>query len=61
MKVHETCFTGDWTTTAYKDAHSHHIKDDKLANMITMYNCNRFIAPDRRPKYLIATTSVSFA
>ena len=65
MKVREKCFTGDWResplclldetipgtpTTTYKDAHSHNIKDDKLANMVTMYN--RFIAPDRRPEYL---------
>ena len=65
MKVREKCFTGDWResplrllhetipgtpTTTYKDAHLHNIKDDKLANMVTMYN--RFIAPDRRPEYL---------
>ena len=65
MKVRKKCFTGEWRqsplrlldattpgipTTTYKDAHSYNIKDDKLANMVTMYN--RFISPDRRPEYL---------
>lgn len=65
MKVREKCFTGEWRqsplrlldatapgipTTTYNNAHTHNIKDDKLANMVTMYN--RFIAPDRRPEYL---------
>ena len=51
MKVREKCFMGEWRqsplrlldatipgipTTTYKDAHSHSIKDNKLANMVTM-------------------------
>ena len=63
MKVREKCFTEEWRqsplrllptpgipTTTYKDTHSHSIKDDKLANMVTMYN--RFITPDRCAEYL---------
>ena len=34
----------------YKDAHTHNIKADKMANMLTMYD--RFISPSRRPNYL---------
>lgn len=65
MKVREHCFTGEWKTsplrvvhpevsgipiTTYTEAHLHKIKDDKMANMVTMYN--RFISPERRPDYL---------
>lgn len=65
MKVREQCYTGAWKdsplrlldpsicgtpTTNYKDTKYHAIKDEKMANMITMYN--RFISPDRRPSYL---------
>ena len=35
--------------TNYKE---HNIKDDKMANMVTMYD--KFIPPDRRPEYLPA-------
>ena len=65
MKVREKCFTGEWRasplkvvnplapgkpTVTYKDAHTHNIKQDKLAHMLTMFN--RFIPPGRRPDYL---------
>ena len=65
MKVRQRCFTGNWRasllrivnpsapgtpTVTYKDAHTHNIKEDKMANMLTMYN--RFISPCRRPDYL---------
>lgn len=65
MKVREQCFTGAWResplhivnpnipgtpTTNYLEAHKHSIKEDKMANMVTVYN--RFIPPNRRPDYL---------
>ena len=65
MKVREKCITGEYKrsplrlldpatpgipTTTYKDAHTHNIKNEKLANMVTMYN--KFFSPDRRPEYL---------
>ena len=65
MKVRERCFTGYWRasplrvvnpsapgtpTVTYKDAHTLNIKEDKMANKLTMYN--RFISPCRRPDYL---------
>ena len=34
----------------FKDAHTHNIKEDKMANMLTMYD--RFVSPSRRPDYL---------
>ena len=67
MKVREHCFKGQWKdsplrmvnptapgrpSTSYKDTHEHNIKDDKMANMVTMYD--KFISPDRRPEYLPA-------
>lgn len=67
MKVREQCFRGQWKdsllrvvnpmvvgtpSTNYKDKHEHNIKDDKMANMVTMYD--KFISPDRRPDYLPA-------
>ena len=65
MRIREHCFTGEWKrlplhvvngevsgrpTVTYKEAHMHRIKDDKMANMVTMYNC--FISPKRFPEYL---------
>ena len=58
MKVRERCFTGNWRTSplrvvntsapgtptvSYKDAHTHQLKEEKMANMFTMYN--RFVSP----------------
>lgn len=65
MKVREQCYTGAWTDsplrlldstaigtplTNYKEVKYHPIKEDKMANMITMYD--KFVSPDRRPEYL---------
>lgn len=65
MKIRDRCYTGAWRdsplhivdSTAcgvpsanYKDTKFHALKDDKMANMLTMYD--KFISPDRRPSYL---------
>ena len=64
MKVREQCFGGQWKDsplhivnhtvlgTPFTNYKEHNIKDDKMANMVTMYD--KFIPPDRRPEYLPA-------
>jgi len=72
MKVRKNCFTGEWKdsplpvrvstadgvpTTKYSVSHLHSISAEKMANMVTMYDC--FIPSDCRLDYLPPLTVVS--
>ena len=65
MKVQEKCFDGSFImsplniidesaagspTQNYKTTHTRALTDEKMKNMITMYD--KFVDPDRRPSYL---------
>lgn len=65
MKVREKCYAGSFSVSPlkvldpnangsprdnYRDTHHHPLKEEKLEDMKLMYN--RFISPERRPRFL---------
>ena len=52
MEVDIATRLGGLKATPFTNYKEHNIKDDKMANMVTMYD--KFIPPDRRPEYLPA-------